>query len=234
MATEWARLKEPFHADAIEWRIGRSGIKGGRVWATCLAYVTARAIQDRLDDVFGIGGWKNEYTAGPSGGVLCRIWFRDDSGEWVWREDGGGEMEASRGLSDSDANKGTLSSALKRAGSALGIGRYLYNLDEGFANVHEGGRFRGEAKGDGNERVRFKWDPPALPAWALPPSNPNAVAHTEVLEAIRSFGAKCEEEAEIHIDGGTRNLKAYVRENWPTLKENYARARAVLAAIESA
>lgn len=215
--TEWHRLKEPFPADEIEWRIGRSGIKsGGEVWATCLAYVTARAIQNRLDEVFGVGGWKNEYRPGPAGGVVCRIYFRDDSGEWVWREDGSGDMEANRGLSETEASKGTLSAALKRAGSALGIGRYLYELEEDFARVHEKGRFRGEAKGEGSERVRFKWDPPALPAWAVPPDD-----HSRLLEFIREAGAR-----------GTEAMQTAIRTRWDGAKRDRREARALADFVE--
>jgi len=58
--------------------------------------------------------------------------------------------------------------------------------------------------------------------------------HEELLERIRAAGAVCEEEAEIRIGGVSRNLKAYVRENWPTLKEQFRLARTVVEAIEEA
>ena len=157
MATNWSRLSEPFPADDVEWRVAQAGKKGAKVWARVLAYITARAIHDRLDEVFGPGGWKNEYKAGPNGGVLCRIYFKDDAGEWVWREDGAENT-------DIEAVKGGISGATKRAGSALGIGRYLYHLEEGWANIHDNGAHRGKTK-DGEW---FSWDPPPLPSWALP------------------------------------------------------------------
>ena len=67
-------LKRPFKADEIEWRISRAGKKSdGKLWATCLAYVSNRAIMNRLDEVFGIGGWKNEYVAWKGDSQLCGI-----------------------------------------------------------------------------------------------------------------------------------------------------------------
>ncbi len=153
----WDKLKEPFPAADVEWRLQSSGDRNGKVWARCLAYITARAIQDRLDDVFGVAGWRNEYREGPGGGVLCRIYFRDEQGEWVWREDGAENTEI-------EAVKGGISGALKRAGAALGIGRYLYKLAEGFAEVSESGANYGKTKSG----ATFRWNPPKLPAWALP------------------------------------------------------------------
>lgn len=160
MSIEWSRLTEPFPAGDVEWRVSRTGKNNNGVWAKVLAYITARAIHERLDEVFGPGGWKNEFREGPSGGVICRIYFRGDGGEWVWREDGAENT-------DIEAVKGGLSSAMKRAGAVLGIGRYLYHLDEGWANVHDDGdRYGRLPKDKGGDS--FHWDPPALPEWALP------------------------------------------------------------------
>jgi hypothetical protein len=57
--------------------------------------------------------------------------------------------------------------------------------------------------------------------------------HEAMLEFIREVGARCEEEMEIRVPGGTRNLKAYIRENWPGIKEQYRLARGVVEAIET-
>lgn len=121
------QLAAPFPAADIEWRVARAGTKNGRVWAQVLAYITARAIMERLDDVFGVEGWKEEFRAGPAGGVICRIYFRVGD-EWLWREDGAEN-------SDIESVKGGLSNARKRAAAALGVGRYLYRLDETWADV---------------------------------------------------------------------------------------------------
>ena len=105
MSINWQRLTDPFDPKDIEWKPGattRDKSKG-----LAMAYITARAVQERLDEVFGPGNWKNEFRAGPEGGVLCRIYFKNDDGEWVWREDGADNT-------DVEAVKGGLSNAMKR------------------------------------------------------------------------------------------------------------------------
>lgn len=151
-----SRLKEPFPADDVEWRIGRAGKSDSGVWAMCLAYITNRAIMDRLDAVCEPGNWRNEYRDAPAGGVLCGISIRIGE-EWVTKWDGAENT-------DMEAVKGGLSSAMKRAAVQWGIGRYLYNLTEGWAKVSANGENHGKTK----DNVAFRWDPPALPAWALP------------------------------------------------------------------
>ena len=103
-----SKLKENFPADAIEWRIGRSGKKGDSIWATALAYITSRAIMDRLDDVCGPENWKNEFQPGPNGGVVCGLSIRVGT-EWVTKWDGADNTNF-------EGVKGGLSDAMKRAG----------------------------------------------------------------------------------------------------------------------
>ena len=149
-------LAAPFAADEIEWRLQQAGEKNGKVWARCLAYVTNRAIMDRLDSVCGPDNWWNQYTPGPVGGIICGLSIRTEHGP-VTKWDGAENT-------DVEAVKGGISAAMKRAAVQWGIGRYLYGLEEGFAVVGENGRFRGKTK----EGKMFRWDPPQLPKWALP------------------------------------------------------------------
>ena len=154
----YGKLREPFPAKDIEWRVqDAKEKKGARPWARVLAYVTNRAIQDRLDDVCTPAGWRNEFTTGPGGGILCGISIKCGE-EWVTKWDGAENTNI-------EAVKGGLSGAMKRAGSQWGIGRYLYNLDAGWGNINQSGAFSGKF-GDSNNW--FKWDAPMLPDWALP------------------------------------------------------------------
>lgn len=137
MNINWNHLTEPFDAEDVEWRVG--SVTRDKKKGMALPYLTSRAVCQRLDDVFGPGGWKNEYRAGPDGGVVCRIYFRNEEGEWVWREDGADNT-------DVEAVKGGLSSAMKRAGAALGIGRYLYALPAQWIALDERGRFAAPPK----------------------------------------------------------------------------------------
>lgn len=154
-------LKKPFNPVDIEWRIGRCDEKNGKVWAKALAYITARAIHDRLDDVCGEANWQLEYTEHLNE-TVCRIGIKCGD-EWVWKSGGAGKTEF-------EAFKGGLSSAEKRAGVPWGIGRYLYNLDETFVDVSmskkEGWNYQSK---NGKKKIpAFWWKTPALPKWALP------------------------------------------------------------------
>lgn len=154
-------LKRPFDECDIEWRIQQSGVTAqGKVWGQCLAYITNRGVMNRLDEVFGLAGWKNEYAPTPSmGGVMCGISFKDGD-EWITKWDGSDETQV-------EATKGGLSASMKRAVVHLGIGRYLYNLEAGFINVVEKGT-PGAKYAQTKDKKPFYWLPPELPNWALP------------------------------------------------------------------
>ena len=156
-------LKAPFKPEDIEWRVGRCGEKNGKIWCTAFAYITARAIHDRLDEVCGMGNWQMEYRE-MSGGAICRIGIScpiDDLGhEWIWKE-GGADA------TDFEAFKGMLSSSEKRAGVPWGIGRYLYKLDETFVETSQK-KVKGWNYHKSKTTGVFFWETPQLPAWALP------------------------------------------------------------------
>ena len=152
-----SKLKDFFEPNDIEWRLQQCGkTKEGKIWGMALAYVTNRAIMNRLDEVCGPENWKNEFKAAPDGGILCGISIKVND-EWVTKWDGAENT-------DIEAVKGGLSGAMKRAAVQWGIGRYLYKLEESWINANENGAYRGKTK-DG---TTFKWDAPTLPAWALP------------------------------------------------------------------
>jgi hypothetical protein len=168
----FAALKAPFAADAIEWRIGQSGKSGEKFWAKVLAYLTARAVMDRLDDVIGPANWKAEYTKAPHDpkgeSVLCTLSLRID-GEWIGKADGASASEI-------EGTKGGISDSLKRAAVCWGVGRYLYSLGESFAECRS-------EKPPQNERDDWHyaktkegvmyWKAPKLPDWALPAAHQN-------------------------------------------------------------
>lgn len=166
-----AALKVPFAPSEIDWRIGQSGKTAeGKWWATCLAYITGRAVQDRLDAVLGGENWKVEYKEWGIGtpGVLCGLSLRIN-GEWITKWDGADQP-------DTEPMKGGLSNALKRAAVPWGIGRYLYDLPKTWADIREDGTLRAElTQKKGKEvlaREWVKWNPPPLPAWAIPEGSP--------------------------------------------------------------
>ena len=164
-----SKLKDYFEPSDIEWRLQQCGkTKDGKIWGMALAYVTNRAIMNRLDEVCGPENWKNEFKAAPDGGILCGISIKVGD-EWVTKCD---DAENT----DIEAVKGGLSGAMKRAAVQWGIGRYLYKLEESWINANEKGSHRGKTK-DG---TTFNWDDPALPAWALPKgSDVKSASHSD-------------------------------------------------------
>ena len=142
----FARLAAPFHPQDLEWRTGAANADKTR--ALALAYITSRAVMDRLDEVVGPQNWKDEYAPGPDGGVICGLSLRIES-EWITKWDGADNT-------DVEAIKGGLSDAFKRAGYKWGIGRYLYKLESVWVPCEQHGK-----------SVTLK-SIPNLPEWALP------------------------------------------------------------------
>src|SRR4051794_18129856 len=139
-------LSAPF--DVKEVKFKPQAVQGHR--ALALAYVDARAIQDRLDDVLGVEGWQDEYEVLPDNSVLCRLRLKI-GGEWVTKMDVGGPSEQPDG---GDRMKAAFSDALKRAAVKFGVGRYLYRLPSSWVDYDPVKRqFRGT---------------PTLPPFALP------------------------------------------------------------------
>ncbi len=199
------KLKEPFPANEIEWRLQQCGVGSKGIWGKCLAYVTNRAICNRLDEVCGAENWKNEFTKAPDGGVLCGISIKCD-GEWVTKYDGAENT-------DIEGVKGGLSGSMKRAASTgWGIGRYLYNLEEGWAVICDDGKFTGKTK-DGQF---FKWNPPALPSWALPkgekPTKAKPNASPEEIEKVKTCLIEWMESGVIPENWQTK-VDAYIANN---------------------
>lgn len=166
MSMDLRQLAEPFPAADVEWRVARAGTKGRGVYCLVIAYITARAIQERLDAVCGPHNWRVEepriLNIGKpafSVGISIRI----DS-EWVTKWDVSEPTNI-------EPAKGGFSGAMKRAGAQWGIGRYLYHLEEVFAETAdtalEGSREWNYAKLPKDQGTYF-WKTPSLPAWALP------------------------------------------------------------------
>jgi hypothetical protein len=163
--TTTAALARPFKASEVEWRIGQSGVSNGKPWATVFCYVQSRAVYTRLNEVFGVNGWKNSFEEQTDvNGKLnyfqytLSIWDKE-AGHWIDKTDVA-EPTAFEPF------KGGVSDGAKRAAVLLGIGAYLYSLGVTFAQFHER-RVEGSRKAKvGNDW--FHWTPPQLPEWALP------------------------------------------------------------------
>jgi len=164
-----SRLAVPFPQDDIEWRVRESGIgqNNNKIYCKVLAYITARAIQARLDDVCGPENWRNEPPAVHElrpGVVMVVTGIAIKIGdEWITKYD------VSEPSKESPV-KGAFSGAMKRAGACWSVGRYLYRLEEEFAEVSDtrAKGYRWAQLSEKYEKRPYFWKPPRLPAWALP------------------------------------------------------------------
>ena len=145
-------LTLPFETRFIKWRIGSTNKKAeerktGDKYAKAtkgivLAYIDARDVMNRLDNVLGPENWQDKQ---PREGY-CELAINFD-GTWITKSDCAGETSV-------EAEKGQASDAFKRAAVKFGIGRYLYGLPNIWIQLENGylpKNFKGE-----------------LPAWALP------------------------------------------------------------------
>src|SRR4051794_39354255 len=60
-------LATPFEPSEVKWK--PQAVSGNR--ALAVAFVDARVIQDRLDDVLGAENWQDSYECLPDGAVVC-------------------------------------------------------------------------------------------------------------------------------------------------------------------
>ena len=135
------QLKAPFPVNRVSWRVG--SVKKDKTKAMLLAYIDARDVMQRLDEVVGPAMWQNRYPFEGCWDIGIEI-----DGEWVWRANGADKTKV-------EAIKGQYSDAFKRAAVMWGIGRYLYKLKSPWVAIDQYKKF---------DRANI----PALPEWATP------------------------------------------------------------------
>lgn len=124
------KLREPFRKEELEFRVGATN--NDKSMGLALTYVQARAIQNRLDELFGVDGWTVSYKE-ISAGFICSLSIKIND-RWVTKEDGAG-------MTEYESVKGGISNAFKRvASSGFGIGRYLYNAKKNWYPIRQQGK----------------------------------------------------------------------------------------------
>jgi len=124
------KLREPFRKEELEFRVGATN--NDKSMGLALAYVQARAIQNRLDELFGVDGWTVSYKE-ISAGFICSLSIKIND-RWITKEDGAG-------MTEYESVKGGISNAFKRvASSGFGIGRYLYNAKKNWYPIRQQGK----------------------------------------------------------------------------------------------
>jgi hypothetical protein len=146
-----AALAAPFDPEDIRWK--PQAVSGNR--ALAIAYLDARAVMDRLDEVLGIDGWKDRYQFLPDGSAICTLQLRLGD-RVVSKQDVGGPSEQP---DEGDRRKAAISDGLKRAAVKFGIGRFLYRLPKQWCDY------------DPQKKQFVKT--PQLPASALPAKSPS-------------------------------------------------------------
>ena len=122
-ATIFEKLAAPFPPSCVEWlpkTVDRTGRR-----ALGLSYIDARSVMARLDEVVGPENWQDGLRY-EGNRTFCDLSIRIN-GEWVIKSDTSGD-------SAFEAEKGGASGAFKRAAVKWGIGRYLYDVDEVWAD----------------------------------------------------------------------------------------------------
>lgn len=144
----FAALKEPFHPDLVQFRVGAT--TGDKERGLALAYIDARDIQDRLDEALGPHNWQQHVEVLDNDTATVALTIKVGN-EWLQKSGvcGGSEDKGGAG--------GVATIAFKRAAVAWGIGRYLYGIKGLWVAI--------EKKGGKNYVVK---DKPKLPPEALP------------------------------------------------------------------
>lgn len=147
-------LAAPFDPREVKWK--PQMVKQNRCLA--IAYIDARLVMDRLDEVVGVGHWQDRYEVLGDGSVICTLRVKfpapdatGTSGDWIEKQDVGSLSEQPDA---GDRLKSAFSDALKRAAVKFGIGRYLYRLPSQWVDYDPVKKMIVQA--------------PRLPDWAIP------------------------------------------------------------------
>jgi hypothetical protein len=125
-------LREPFDPADVDFRVqGRANEQTGR--AQVVAYIDARMVQDRLDEVVGAGNWSFDWepVVVDKGEIMVTKGTLTING--VSKSDAGTASNFEQSL-------GAVSHCFKRAAVHWGIGRYLYDLPMNWVQVEKNGR----------------------------------------------------------------------------------------------
>lgn len=139
------KLKNPFDPKFLKWRVGATNKE--KTKGIALAYLDAREVMKRLDDVCGLDGWRCRHIE-VKDGFICEIDIKI-GGEWITRSNAAGNTQV-------EAVKGGASDAFKRAAAVWGVGRYLYYLPNKWVAIKPA------------DKSYVLAEIPQLPKWALP------------------------------------------------------------------
>lgn len=177
------QLATPFHSYYVGWKAQATSKDKTR--ALAVAYIDARTVMDRLDQVVGPGNWSDTYRLISAGdgefAIECTLALFG-----VCKSDVGIAEEEDDGSSAS-ISKSAYSDALKRAAVKWGIGRYLYRIPKQWVGYDAARKQLTEI--------------PELPAWALPGGTGSTNATSEG-HGSRDNGRGKNTQADTTMSGG--------------------------------
>ena len=181
-------LREPFDPKSVEWK-PQGQPKQGKVQV--VAYVDARAVIKRLNEVLGVKGWSSSFKTlhydEKQVVVECTL-SAEVGGQKAAHADTGSAEMGGFVRTFGDCFKAAYSDAIKRAAVHFGVGSYLYALPSQWVECNERGYPTGE---------------PQFPSWALP--KPKAKSQPEGKATVEkpSNGAAKAKAKEATVDHGT-------------------------------
>lgn len=202
-------LKNPFSPTLISWRCGATN--GDKTKGIALAYLNARDVMERLDEVCGPENWQARYPfmGCCDIGILCTWNSRYD---WVWKSNGAGQ-------SDIEAEKGQYSDAFKRAAVLWGVGRYLYDLPNTWYPIEPRGKSYVFTKEAESKMTQFLHDWQYNRTWEKPNDR------KQFLEAIDNAWAEKDSEILKKIWNDMTNEQK--QDIWSLLKDFSAKRAAI-------
>ena len=121
------QLRKPFAASKISFKVQTKPSEKGN--SLVVAYIDARDVMERLDEVVG-PDWSDRYEkAGTAQGLVCYLTVCG-----VTRADVGDENN------ENEPVKSAYSDAFKRAAVKFGVGRFLYDLPKMWAKAKPAGK----------------------------------------------------------------------------------------------
>lgn len=119
-------LSELLKEMPYQWRV--QSFSKNKPMCSCVAYIDARDVMKRLDEVVGAENWQDDYRVIKDqmfAGIGIYL-----NNQWVWKWDTGTE-------SQTEAEKGIVSDSFKRAAVKWGVGRFLYDLEIQYIDANE-------------------------------------------------------------------------------------------------
>lgn len=213
-------LKTPFSPTLISWRVGATSSAKDK--GIALAYLNARDVMERLDEVCGAAHWQARYQFMGCCDIGIQVFqpelmaesglIKEPEYQWIWKSNGAGQ-------SDIEAEKGQYSDAFKRAAVLWGIGRYLYDLPNTWYPIEPRGKSYVFTKDSESKMTQFLHDWQYNRTWDSP------LARKKTLEAIDNAWANKDADS---IKKTWNDLSNEQKQDiWSLLKEFSAKRSAI-------